>query len=67
MISIKLNDMEKNYKINRIKEIVKERIDEIDNKNIEHMMGQEIYIDEGKRNAYNQVLDAINSLEHIWG
>jgi ubiquinone biosynthesis protein COQ9 len=44
MISLKLNDMEKYYKINRIKEIVKERID-----------------------AYNQVLDAINSLNHIWG
>ena len=45
-----------------LKEIIKAKIDELQNKNIEHMMGQDIYEDQGKRDAYIDVLHTIHNL-----
>ena len=48
--------------IKELKELLKARIFELQNKNIEHMMGQDIYEDQGKRDAYIDVLHTIHNL-----
>lgn len=56
MILLKLNDMEE------LKEIIKNKIDELQNGIHDHMMGQDIYTDQGKIDAYIDVLHTIHNL-----
>ena len=48
--------------MDKLKEIIKARIDKLQDKNIEHMLAQEIYEDQGKRDAYIDVLHLIHTL-----
>ena len=43
-----------------LKETIKSKINELQNKNIENMLGQEIYENQGKIKAYIEILHLIN-------
>tara|TARA_R110002020_G_C15953788_1_gene745880 strand:+ start:497 stop:664 length:168 start_codon:yes stop_codon:yes gene_type:complete len=45
-----------------LKEIIKNKIDELQNGIHDHMMGQDIYTDQGKIDAYIDVLHTIHNL-----
>ena len=46
-------------------EMVHKKINELQNKNIEHMMGSDIYEDQGKQNAYIHVLHMIHMIRTV--
>jgi len=69
VVAGQLTDMHKNYEpritMNGLIEMVHKKVNELQNKNIEHMSGQEIYEDQGKQNAYIHVLHMIHMIRTV--